>query len=199
MHLYSEASERNKAPIFEAISEVLSQSKEALEIGSGTGQHALYFAEKMPHLRWQLSDCGDYLSALWQHLDIDSIENIVAPVSLDVRVLPWQQDQVDLIYTANSLHIMSWDAVCSLFKGVGQVLAEGGHLIVYGPFTYGGEFTAPSNADFDRWLKSRDAQSGIRDCDAVDQLAAAIGLELITDQSMPANNQCLIWRRDLVI
>lgn len=212
MPLFSAPADRNKQPILTVISDVLKQSRHVLEIGSGTGQHALFFAGQLPHLLWQPTDCGEYLPDLITQMAEHSMPNIAEPLELDVRHLPWQvtrpvndgkcadgdaaeSNSVDLVYTTNTLHIMGWDAVEDFFTGVGQVLKSTGHLIVYGPFKYGGEFTTPSNADFERWLKNRDPASGIRDFEAVDALASLIGLTLIADHSMPANNQCLVWQR----
>lgn len=203
MQFFSGPADRNKEPILGVISEVLMQSRQVLEVGSGTGQHALFFAEKMPHLVWQPTDCGDYLPDLITQISDNPMPNVSGPLELDVRNLPWQigtlkesgENSVDAIYTTNTLHIMSWNAVNDFFTGVGQILGPKGHLIVYGPFKYDGDFTTPSNADFELWLKDRDPESGIRDFEAVNELASAIGLQLKADHSMPANNQCLIWQR----
>ena len=198
MQLFSGPADRNKEPVFNVISDILLQTGQVLEIGSGTGQHALFFAEKMPHLHWHPSDCGEYLVGLRTRFKMNPVANVAAPVELDVRNLPWNLGglkSVETIYTANTLHIMGLDAVECFFAGAGQVLEQGGHLIVYGPFKYRGDYTTPSNADFDIWLKNRDRRSGIRDFEAVDALAQNIGLSLRADQDMPANNQCLIWQR----
>lgn len=196
MHLYSEPCERNKEPIFQCISEVFAEVESLLEIGSGTGQHALYMAEKMPHLNWQMTDFGEYYNAIKCYFDRGDLSNILPIKELDVRVLPWQQTPVDMVYTANSLHIMGWDAVEDFFTGVGQVLKKDGYLFIYGPFKYSESFTSPSNAKFDLWLKNRDAVSGIRNYETVNQLAQSIGLKLVSDTTMPANNQGLLWQRD---
>ena len=200
MPLFSASADRNKEPILEVISSTLENSQHVLEIGSGTGQHAVYFAEQMPHLRWQPTDFGDYLPDLNAYIQASSIGNLASPIELDVRNFPWGQldhlkAPVDTVFTANTLHIMGWEAVESFFTGVEQILQSAGHLIVYGPFKYSGDFTTPSNADFDLWLKDRDPVSGVRDFEAVDALAREIGLLLEQDHAMPANNQCLIWQR----
>lgn len=192
---FSEAAERNKRPILEAISGILKYSTEVLEIGSGTGQHALYFASNMPNLNWHSTDQVEYLGRLQAQFAARPTDNIYGPTELDVNQLPWRCDPVDLVYTANTLHIMSWQSVQALFAGLGECLQRDGHLIVYGPFKYGGEFTSLSNASFDFSLKSRNPLSGIRDFEAVCRLAEGIGLSLFLDQAMPANNQCLIFRR----
>lgn len=191
---FSEAAERNKGPILEVISGVLEQSKKVLEIGSGTGQHALYFASKVPHLNWYATDQLEYLDGLQAQFAASPTENVFGPVELDVNKRPWRCDPVDVVYTANTLHIMSWQSVESFFAGLDQCLQPESNLIIYGPFKYDGEFTSLSNAGFDLSLKSRDPKSGIRDFEAVCRLAESIGLSLILDHSMPANNQCLVFR-----
>lgn len=195
MAFFSEAADRNKTAILDVISDVLKQSNHVLEVGTGTGQHALYFADQMPHLIWHATDFGEYLVGLKQEINQSSVVNVQEPTELDVRQLPWSQPSVDLVYSANTLHIMGWNAVEDFFVGVDQILQPQGHLVVYGPFKYSGDFTSSSNADFDLWLKDRDPVSGIRDFEAVNQLANNIGLKLVADHSMPANNQCLIWLR----
>lgn len=192
---FSEAAERNKYPIFEVIADLLRQSEKILEIGSGTGQHALYFAENMPHLNWCVSDRSEYICALKKQIQQAGLENISGPLELDVNRLPWPYSGVDLVYTANTLHIMDWQSVRSFFTGVDLSLNPRGYLVIYGPFKYQGEFTSASNADFDLALKIRDSQSGIRDFEEIDRLAKPIGLSLVADHSMPANNQCLIFQR----
>lgn len=199
MLMFSGPADRNKEPILEVIADLLSQSSRVLEVGSGTGQHALYFAEQMPHLTWVPSDFSDGLEILRSQFAQNAMPNIAEPIDLDVRNLPWDQsikhNDIDLVYTTNTLHIMSWSAVENFFEGVEQILQERGHLVVYGPFKYAGNFTTPSNAQFDLWLKNRDPESGVRDFEAVDELARNIGLNLLHDHAMPANNQCLIWQR----
>lgn len=189
---YSEACERNKTPILKVISPWFQGLSTVLEIGSGTGQHARYFAQNLPQLRWQMSDCGDYLVDLQQQ----SLEKLPPPIELDVRQSKtWPQDRYDAVFTANSLHIMSVGSVEKLVAGAGRLLLSGGLLVVYGPFKYGGQYTSASNASFDQMLQQRDPQSGIRDFEWVDQLAANQGLKLMQDNAMPANNQCIIWQK----
>jgi hypothetical protein len=121
---------------------------------------------------------------------------LLAPVELDVLVTPWPAPPADAVFSANTLHIMGWPGVEAFFAGIATALAEdGAKLAVYGPFRYRGDYTSPSNAAFDDWLKRRDPASGIRDFEAVDALARAAGLTLAADHAMPANNQLLVWRR----
>lgn len=195
---FSEACERNKGPILEVLQRWLGhQAGVVLEIGAGTGQHAVHFARNLPRLSWQPTERLEHLAALAARIEVEGPCNLLAPVELDVEQGDWpcDNDSVDAVYTANTLHIASWPQVQALFRGVGRVLREEGLLIVYGPFRYGGQFTAHSNALFDAALRSRDPLSGIRDMEAVDALAAAQGLRLAEDCAMPANNQVLVWRR----
>ena len=148
-----------------------------------------------PHLTWVTSDLEEYLPGIAARLKAGKTENIRGPLALDVSDKTWPIDVVDAIFTANSLHIMSWEHVQDFFHGAGHTLAEDGIVIVYGPFRYGGKFTTPSNANFDQWLKRRDPLSGVRDFEAVNRLAGKEGLELMADHPMPANNQLLVWKR----
>jgi cyclopropane fatty-acyl-phospholipid synthase-like methyltransferase len=190
----SEAAERNKAPILRIIRAELAGCTHVLEIGSGTGQHAVYFAANLPAITWQPTDTGDNLAALQDRIRQAAFSNLRAAIELDVRAHPWPIKAVDAIFSANTLHIMSWDAVTEFFRGVGTVLTHPGVLCVYGPFRYAGRFTTESNAVFDAYLRARDPQSGVRDFEAVDALAAVQGLQLVADHPMPANNQLLAWR-----
>lgn len=165
-----------------------------LEIGSGTGQHAVYFAEKMPHLTWHTSDCIAYLPGIQMWLEEAALDNVPHPVELDVTQSNWPGNDFDAIFTANSVHIMSWNDVVALFSGVGRSLNYDGLFIIYGPFNYEQSYTSDSNERFDQWLKSRDLQSGIKNFEDLVLLADAAAMTLIDDIEMPANNRILIWR-----
>jgi len=191
----SAASERNKGPILEILLGALAHSRNVLEIGSGTGQHAVHFAAHLPQLRWQPSDQAEYLPELRARIGAEGSPNLLPPIELDVRREPWQTGSTDAVFTANTLHIMGWSAVEALFRGLGRHLSAQGTVCVYGPFRYDNRYTSPSNADFDQYLHRTYAEGGIRDFEKVAALAAAQGLELIADHAMPANNQLLIWRR----
>lgn len=193
---YSEACERNKRPILEVLSDVFAECERILEIGSGTGQHAVFFAGELPHLIWQPADTGDYLPGLRARVDQSGLENIASVVELDVRMRPWPVSGYDGIFSANSLHFMSVECVTEFFRGVGEVLVSQGVLAVYGPFRYDNAFTSESNAQFEVWLKQTDPVRGIKDFEWVNQLAEAQGLRLVSDTAMPANNQTLVWVRD---
>lgn len=200
---FSAAAENNKRPILEKLKDAFSESTRILEIASGTGQHAVFFAENLPHLDWRPSDLDENLPAIDQRIvQADAnLANLLAPIELDMSDLPWPvsasdyEDAYDGIYTANSLHIVSWELVEAFFEGVGETLAPGGVLCIYGPFKYEGTFTTASNETFDKSLRDRNPESGIRDFEAVNELAEKIGLKLIADHPMPANNQLLVWKR----
>ena len=165
-----------------------------LEIGSGTGQHAVCFAPAFPNAIWQTSDVAENLPGVRMWLDEAALPNLPPPLTLDVTGT-WPDERFDAVFSANSLHIMPWTAVEQFFTGVAGVLEPGGILAVYGPFNYHGSYTSDSNRDFDGWLKQRSALSAIRDFEAVDRLANAIGCQLVQDHTMPANNRLLVWRR----
>ena len=196
MKPHSPACERNRDPILAVLLRHFSAARTVLEIGSGTGQHAVYFAQAMPGLVWQCSDRASYLPGIRQWLDEAQLPNTQPPLELDVVAGPWPDAKFDAVFSANTLHIMGWEEVQAFFHGLDAVLAESATLIVYGPFNYNGMFTSDSNREFDASLRARDSRMGIRDFEAVDALARDIGLQLIEDVSMPANNRCLVWRRD---
>ena len=191
---FAPSCERNQGPILEVLLRHFAGTRRVLEIGSGTGQHAVHFAAAMPWLSWQAGDRADNLPgiALWR--DDAGLPNTPPAIELDVDG-PWPDATFDAVFTANSLHIMGWAQVQAFFAGIAAVLEDGGLLVVYGPFNYGGEFTSDSNRAFEQWLKDRNPASGIRDFEAVDALACGIGLLRVEDNAMPANNRCLVWRR----
>lgn len=191
---WSEACERNRAPILEVLRGAFAGAIQVLEIGSGTGQHAVFFAAAMPQLVWQPSDRAENLAGIAAWRDEAGLPNLRAPLALDVDG-DWPVAECDALFTANTLHIMSWASVEHFFSGAGRVLRPGGVLAVYGPFSYGGRHTAESNARFDALLRARDPLSGVRDFDAVCTLAHSHGLEFCDDHALPANNRMLIWRR----
>lgn len=195
LHTLSEACERNKAPILRILSGAFARTASILEVGSGTGQHAVYFSANLPHLSWQPSDTREYLPGLRERVRLEGGANLRDPIELDVRVQPWPVRPVEGVFSANTLHIMSWSTVQEFFRGLGAVLSSPAVLCIYGPFRYRGRYTSDSNAAFDEFLRGRDPHSGIRDFEAVDALARAQGLELIADHAMPANNQTLVWCR----
>jgi SAM-dependent methyltransferase len=192
---YSESCDQNREPILDIIAPIFSTSSSVLEIGSGTGQHAIYFAEKMPHLKWYTSDCLPYLNGIDMWLQDAGLLNVVAPIELDVTNSSWPKLEVDAVFTANSIHIMCWLDVVNFMSGVGQLLDNHGNLVIYGPFNYDGRYTSESNERFDHWLKSRDPNSGIKQFEDMVSLAAENMMRLVSDYEMPANNRILHFRK----
>jgi cyclopropane fatty-acyl-phospholipid synthase-like methyltransferase len=191
---FAPACERNRDPILGVLRMQFADRRHVLEIGSGTGQHAVYFAAALPHLVWQTSERPEQLAGLRQWLDEARLSNTPPPLALDVGTA-WPGGPFDAVFSANTLHIMSWPEVETFFASLPLVCTADAKLAVYGPFNYGGAFTSESNAEFDRSLKSRDARMGIRDVAAVDALARRAGFVLLEDAAMPANNRCLVWQR----
>lgn len=191
---FSQACENNKAPILSVLEQAFAEAESVLEIGSGTGQHAVWFAGHLPHLLWQPSDQEVNLAGMQLWFDEAALANLLPPVALDVTQPHWPVRQTDAIFTANTLHIMAWDAVQAFFARVPEVLAPGGKLCVYGPFNYNGAYTSESNAHFDQWLAEQCPVSAIRDFEHVNRLAEEAGLSLIADHAMPANNRLLEWQ-----
>jgi len=190
---FAAACERNKVPICEALKEALPEKGMVLEIGSGTGQHIVFFAAQLPVLYWQPSDRMEYLPGLSRQLAVAGHSNILPLIELDVRQ-SWPEQDFDAVYSANTVHIMDWPAVCAMFEGVSQRLLPGGPFCLYGPFNEGGTFTAPSNAAFDARLKLENPAMGIRDIEALETLASSQQMVLERCFSLPANNQLLLFR-----
>lgn len=195
MKAYSEACERNKEPILQLLRHELREATEVLEVGSGTGQHAAHFARHLPHVRWQPSDVDPRDGSIVAWTQELRLTNVAPPLVLDVDHLPWPVSEVDAVFSANTAHIMSWASVANLLRGAAAVLRPGGVLCLYGPMNYDGRYTSDSNAQFDQWLKRRDPRSGIRDFEAVDELARQSGLSLAADHPMPANNRLIVWHK----
>lgn len=197
---FSAACERNREPIGAALATRFADRRAVLEIGSGSGQHAVFLAAAMPWLTWQCTDRADHLPGIALWLADAALPNTPPARELDVARGPWPRPPAtvaafDAAFSANTLHIMAWPQVEAFFAGLDQVLGADAVLAVYGPFNHGGSFSSDSNAAFDGWLKARDPAMGIRDVEAVDALARAIGLSLVADDAMPANNRLLVWRR----
>ncbi len=191
---YSPACEENKAPILAVIKPLFAKVRGVLEIGSGTGQHAVHFAAAMPHLRWQCSDLAAHLPGVRLWLAEAALPNLPAPIPLDVDQA-WPVGPFDAVYSANTAHIMSLDQVESMFTGVGRLLPPGAPFALYGPFSDGGRHSSESNAQFDAYLRQHDPLSGVRDIEELGRFAANAGLTLEGDIAMPVNNRALIWRR----
>lgn len=194
---FSQACENNKPYILEVLRDVFADRRQVLEIGSGTGQHACYFAEHLPWLTWQPSDVPENLPVLRPRCAAYKGANLLPVLALDVREQAWGVPLPDALFTANSLHIMSFAAAQRFFATLGSSETRDVVLAIYGPFNYNGAYTSPSNARFDQWLAQRDALSGIRDFEAVNALATSAGFSLRGDNEMPANNRLLVWQRQL--
>lgn len=199
---FSAAADRNKEVILAKLQSVFADRTRVLEIGSGNGQHAVHVTAALPRLTWQCSDLAENLPGIAARLDQDGNDRTPPPLALDVSTGPWplpdpdSKAAFDAVFTANTLHIMSFDHVIALFARVGETLrAENAVLCVYGPLKYEGAFTTPSNEAFDTQLKTWNPDSGIRDFETLDKLAAKEGLRFIADHPMPANNQLVVWRR----
>jgi cyclopropane fatty-acyl-phospholipid synthase-like methyltransferase len=185
---------RNREPIIAVLCEHFADRRRVLEIGSGTGQHAVFFAAALPHLEWQASDRGDNLPGICAWRDEAGLPNTPVPIALDVCGV-WPARRFDAVFSANTLHIIGWREVECLFAALPGSMTDDAKLVVYGAFNYGGRFTSESNAAFDAWLKERGPQQGLRDFEAVDALARAAGLKLLEDRPMPSNNRRLVWQR----
>ena len=189
---FSQACENNKYPILQAIRTVFCQPTTVWEIGSGTGQHACYFAEHLPHLEWQPTDKSENIPGicLWQ--EEAKLTNLKTPLTLDVTDEEWACKSIDALFTANTLHIMSWDEVQIFFDHLTEHLSPKAFICIYGPFNYNGAYTSDSNASFDQWLKSKNSSSGIRNFEDILSLSTFKGFSLLNDIAMPANNRLLV-------
>ena len=193
---FSPASERNRMPIMNVLRPLFAEVKSVLEVGSGTGQHAVFFGAQMPHLTWQTSDLPENHPAIRMWLEDAASANVRPPLVLDVDSDEWPVERVDAVFTANTIHIVSWSSVEKLFAGVARVLNANGLFCAYGPFSYEGRHTSESNARFDLSLRGQNSRSGIRDFAQVCELAAGNDLSLQDDHAMPANNRLLAFRKD---
>ena len=189
----SPAAERNKEPILEVLRDRLAPSARVLEIGAGTGQHAVYFAHHLPGVHWQSSELAEHLPLLTARVEQEGGE-LPEPIELDV-LADWPDEEFAMVFTANTLHIMPWSHTPVLIERSASRLAEGGELILYGPFHDDGVHTADSNRHFDRMLRSRDPDMGVRDATEITRLASAYGLTPAADIAMPANNRILIFEK----
>ncbi len=192
---YAESSEQNQGPILEVLRDALAGATRVLEIGSGTGQHAVHFGRHLPHLAWLPTDLAENLAGIRSWLDEAALANVEPPRVLDVRQPVWGVGDVDAVFSANTAHIMDWEGVRAMVAGVGRLLPAGGVFALYGPFHYGGEPTSPSNARFDAMLRARDPAMGVRNFEDLDALARRAGLALRRDYAMPVNNRTLVWHK----
>lgn len=192
---FSQACENNKQPILDVLRSAFSDSRRVLEVGSGTGQHAVHLAPALPWLEWQTSDLPENHPAIEAWLDAYPSPNLKRPLEFDLRLSPWPKKEFDAIFSANTAHIMAWPQVERLITEAGVQLPENGVLALYGPFNYNGKSTSASNEQFDQMLRERDPNQGIRNFEALNDLAQESGLRLEVDHEMPANNRLLVWRK----
>jgi SAM-dependent methyltransferase len=192
---FSPACARNSEPIAKLLVPLLRDTDSVLEIGSGTGQHAVFFGARLPHLVWQTSDLAENLQGIRQWIDEAALPNVLPPVHLDVDQPVWPVERVGAVYTANTLHIAAWSSVQNMFSGVSRVLQANGLFCVYGPFRYDMTHTSESNARFDASLRAHNPHSGIRDFEEVRDLAQRYSLALRCDHAMPANNRLLVFHK----
>ena len=190
----SEACERNKHPILDALRSLLGESGFLLEIGSGTGQHAVHCGTALPRWTWQTSDLPQNHAGIQLWIAESRLPNVLPPVLLDVAQEPWPIDRADAVFSANTAHIMGWTQVQAMFRGIGRILGRNGVFCLYGPFRRGGVHTSASNERFDVALRREDPRMGVRDLEALEDLAQGNGLVLTDDIAMPANNRMLVWR-----
>ncbi|BBN59765.1 DUF938 domain-containing protein [Hydrogenovibrio marinus] len=194
---FAQSSEENKHVILEAIRPFLMPRSNVLEIGSGTGQHAVHFAAEMPHLTWQTSDLMESHDGINQWIADAELTNVLAPLRLNVSEDAWPNERYDAVFTANSFHIMAHRNVEDFFDNIASILTENGIIMIYGPFNYNGQYTCESNARFDVWLKQRNPESCIKDFEWSHQLAENAGLSLLDDIEMPQNNRILVWQNNV--
>ena len=193
---FSEACERNKYPILEKLKLHFSNIKSVFEIGSGTGQHAVYFSEMLPDIIWQTSDLLENHSFINMWINDSHLSNIKAPLYFEADSKVSGFDKYDAVFTANTLHIMSWENVKQLFPKIEKLLKEYGLVFIYGPFNYDGKFTSESNQKFDTYLKANiNPMSGIRNIEDIILLAKQNNLMLVEDYEMPANNRLLLFKK----
>jgi len=198
MKEFAPACDRNSQVILDVLKPILARSHGVLEIGSGTGQHAICFAEGLPHLQWQPSN-KESLESINAWSGESQLNNLSSAISLDLLALTDEKisglPEVDAIVCINTIHIMAWQGTEKLFELAGKILPADGVMYVYGPYRYSNLPLEPSNENFDLWLKDRDAVSGIRGFDQVDSLAKHAGFELQDDIAMPANNRSIWWKK----
>ena len=188
------ATDRNRDAILEVLVDEFSDRREVLEIGSGTGQHAIFFAANLPHLTWQTSDVVENHPGIDSWIEFGNVPNVMPPFEIDVEETIEIEGHFDAVYSSNTAHIMSIHGVECMFEIIGKLLPENGKFCLYGPFNRDGEFTSASNAQFDASLRSQDPRKGIRNLEDLDALAERAGMQRTHLYAMPANNFMVIWR-----
>lgn len=190
---FSPSADRNKEPILNALKSELSANQRVLEIGSGTGQHACYFAAALPNIIWQPTELKQNISTISGWINEENIENILEPKELDVDAHPWPVMSADVCFSSNMFHIVSMHSIRSIFSGCKAALEDDGKLCVYGPFSIDGQHTSASNKHFDQQLRASDPNSGIRDLSELDEIAQQSGFNACRRIAMPANNFLVVW------
>ena len=194
---FSESCIQNQQPILQIIQNYFKLSGDVLEIGSGTGQHAVFFAEQCAHLNWHPSDVEAHLSGIQMWLNESQASNLKPAIAFNINQ-PEQYPKrlFNYMFSANTVHIMSWAEVELLFLFIGSHLEKGGVFLNYGPFNYNGNYTSQSNKNFDVWLRQLAGDSAIKHFEAIEKLANTHGLKLLEDCTMPANNRILVWQKN---
>ena len=195
MKPFAPACERNKGPILDVLRSVFDDTSDVIEIGSGTGQHAVWFAAGLPHLVWRTSDLPCNHAGIDAWIGEARIDNLERPLDLDVARRPWPIDRAGGAFSANTAHVMQWEEVEAMFAGVAEILSPGGRFALYGPFARYGVHTSANNVAFDRWLRTYEPGTGIRDVRDLERVAAGGGMVLAEDVAMPAGNRVLVWRK----
>jgi len=193
---HAAAAERNREPILSALREILGEAARVLEVGSGTGQHAAFFTERMPGWTWQPTDPEPAsLGSIEAYRREAAAANFLPPVKLDASGASFPGASYDAVFSANVIHIAPWSVALGILEGAASVLAGSGVLVLYGPFRFSGTFTAESNAAFDARLRGEDPSWGVRDVDDLTLEAMARGFERPRAMPMPVNNHLLVFRR----
>jgi len=192
---YAESSAENSAPILKVLETRIESGATVLEIGSGTGQHAVHFAAALPTISWQTSELIENHHGIKLWIEESGLSNVLPPIELDVTQPHWPETSYDTLYSANTAHIMPMHAVEAMFQALPKVMKAEAQLLIYGPFKYNNQHTSESNQRFDQWLKSVEPHRGVRDVEWLQEIAAEAGLYLDEDIAMPANNRILIWKR----
>ncbi len=192
---YAISCDRNSAPILEVLKEYLKDYKKLVEMGAGTGQHAIYMAPHFPELEWYLLDQKDRHEGIKTWLHDFPRANVKGPIEYSIGENDWPISDCDVVFTSNTLHIVSWEKDLQFFDDLTNALSSGGLFMAYGAFNYNGDFSSESNKKFEEWLKERDPASGIKDFEKVKAELEKRDFELVKDHEMPSNNRLLVFKK----